>query len=483
MYNILQEKWIPVIGPGNRFEKTSLREVILRAQEYRELGETDSILECSLYRFLFTFVSDMVCSAYGGEEELEEIICELLREGAFPQEMFDHYLEVCGEDGVSFDIFDEKRPFMQNGEYVFEEGDTVSAAKLCPRAASGTNKLFQSHVAESDYQITFEEAAKYLLAYSPFNTPGGSGWGAGHFGAYPPVFTYVTGKSLFETILFNLIRNDGSDRPMSKPYWRTDMSNVSKGTEAPAFASYAAMQFPWRFVKLIPEDGFVRTMYYVPGYAIDKTRPDILPDPFATYLPGRKDGDRILFCAKESSIVWRNITGLFDLSSAPLVVRNYALLKESLDLDHISVVTYVTIVKDVHGTFTGAWKNEVSLPSEILDPSNTILEYMRIAITYAEKKCWSMHKAAEKAVGKEDYKSRKPLAETAFYSVCRNLFFNDFVPGLDESAIQALQKYQTAVTKTALDIYDKEIIESLSKMDDIRRAYEARRMLFDRKEG
>lgn len=479
MFNILQEKWIPLIKANGEFEKRSLKDTIVNAHMFQELAEYDSILECSLYRFLFTFVSDMVFTEHGHDEELEDIIEELLEGGTFPPEMLEHYLEKCEAEGVSFDIFDECRPFMQNGDYEYTDKDIVSVAKLSPRAASGTNKLFQNHTTESEFVFSYEESVMNLLAYSPFNTPGGSGWGSGHFGAYPPVFTYVCGESLFETLLFNMIENNGSDRPDHVPYWRMSMKGIKKGTEASTFSTYASMHYPWRFLKLIPAEGSVRQMYYVPGFSIDKNRPDIPKDPYATYLPGKKPDEEYLFCAKESSVAWRNITGVFDLTSAPLVVKNYRILKESLDLGHINVMTYVTIVKDVHGTFTGAWKNKVSLPSSVLDPGNSILDYMKMAIEYAEKKCWKLNKASEKAIGKEDYKSRKTSVEAIFYSSCRNLFFNDYVPQLGESENHLIEAWKNNITRTALNLFDEQIISSLIKMEDLKNAYDARRLLYD----
>lgn len=481
MFDVLEERWIPVLDRDHKKQNVSLETLICNAQTFSELAEPDSILECALYRFLFTFVSDMVFQSYGDDDEIEDIIEELYQKDGFSQEMFTSYVEFCRSEGTSFDLFDEVHPFMQNGAYSYTKDDVTSIAKINPRVASGTNKLFQCHTAELEAEVSLAEATKLLLAESPFNTPGGSGWGSNHFGAYPPLFSYVMGNNLYETLVFNIIENKGAERPDHLPYWRMSMNGAQRNEEAHVFSTHAAMQYPWRFTKLIPGEGnCVRQMYHTPGYKIEKTRPDILPDPFATYLKGKK-GESFLFCPKDADLAWKNISGIFDLASAPEVVVRYKDLKEILGLAHIDVASYVTVVKDVHGTYTGAWKNRVVLSTEVLDPAGKMLECMQTAIEYADSKLRVLTKSAEKVFGKEDFKSIKPAMEGRYNAACRSLFFDRFLPSLSDPSQEIFEKWTASVQRLVLEMYELFVIDAISGMEKIRTAYEQRKYLFDSK--
>ena len=484
MYNVLNEKWIPVTNMAGVFSNISLKEAILDAHQYRGLNETDSLLECALYRFLFTFVSDMVFCCHSQDVDMTDLIEKYLDAGSFSEDDFTKYVEKCHNEGVSFDLFDEKKPFMQNADYEYTENDIMSVATLCCRKASGSNKLFHDHEPEAAASISYEEALKHLIASSPFAVPKGRAGGTNQFGALPPLFAYVEGDSLFETLVANLIKNEGNNRPLNVPYWRMNMKGVKSKEAIPPFSTYAAMMCPVRFVKLIPENGHINKIYYVIGYKIDKDREDILVDPYVMQIE-KKDGEKFLFCPKVQSEVWKDISGVLDTKTAPAVINNYAEVANELELKTIQVIVYVTVMKNSKGTFAQTWKNQIRLPAEILEADNILLKTIKTAAERAETKCWAMLKAVEETLGKDDSKSIKPRMQESFYSTCGNKYFNDFLPNLkpdEKDNVELVNRWNEYIQNLASSIFDEFIIDKLTKMDDIHKAYQEKVRIFSKKD-
>ena len=65
------------------------------------------MVEYSVYRFLIVFLMDML------RPEDEEVLEELLDEGQFDWDTIQRYVRQCEQEGVSFDLFDSERPFLQ----------------------------------------------------------------------------------------------------------------------------------------------------------------------------------------------------------------------------------------------------------------------------------------------------------------------------------------------------------------------------------
>lgn len=165
---------------------------------------------------------------HSGEESLEEIVVKSVLEYE--------------AEGVSYDLFDEKRPFMQAPLDLFEkdskgERKIVNAGCLSPFRYTGMNNIFHYHgviqgVLENtpeQSRMSFPEYARSLMTYQALSTVGGSGYSPGIFTTFAPVFVFPEGKNLFETLLYMLPTWEGAEDERGIPAWRRDSYIIPKG--------------------------------------------------------------------------------------------------------------------------------------------------------------------------------------------------------------------------------------------------------------
>ena len=114
-FNVLDNEWIPVICADGSRQLLGIRQVLSRAHELVEISDPSPMEEYSIYRFLGLLLMD----ALRPEDEVD--IEELLSKGHFDMEKIESYISQCISEGVSFDLFDERRPFLQS---VFSQGES-----------------------------------------------------------------------------------------------------------------------------------------------------------------------------------------------------------------------------------------------------------------------------------------------------------------------------------------------------------------------
>ena len=106
-FQILTQPWIPVKELDGSMKELSLLETLERAHLLSEIQDPSPMVEYSVYRFLIVFLMDML------RPEDEEVLEELLDEGQFDWDTIQRYVRQCEQEGVSFDLFDSERPFLQ----------------------------------------------------------------------------------------------------------------------------------------------------------------------------------------------------------------------------------------------------------------------------------------------------------------------------------------------------------------------------------
>ena len=112
-FNVLDAPWIPVVASDGSRELLGIRETLRRAPELKEVSTVSPLEEFSIYRFLSVFLMDAL------RPKRVSAISTLLKQGMFDMDKIEEYISLCESEGVSFDLFDEKRPFMQSA-YVKE---------------------------------------------------------------------------------------------------------------------------------------------------------------------------------------------------------------------------------------------------------------------------------------------------------------------------------------------------------------------------
>lgn len=241
-FNLLDEPWIRVMRPDCSLSEVSLTDVILHAHEYEDLaGElpTQDIAVMRVILAVLHTVFDRV-DAEGVPEPLDEENAldrweELWDLKAFPEKPIRDYLTKWHD---RFWLFHPERPFFQVPEAVI--GTEYAAPKLNGEVSESSNKirLFSTRFGEPKENLSFSEAARWLINTNAFDDtsakPKGKNLpsvGAGWLGKLGLIVSQ--GRNLFETLMLNLVflKNDSSVWGKSKPVWELSIPRTTERSE------------------------------------------------------------------------------------------------------------------------------------------------------------------------------------------------------------------------------------------------------------
>lgn len=240
-FNLLDEKWILVRKSDCTTDELSLTDALLRSHEYTALSGELPTQDVSILRLLLA-VLHTVFSRYTPEGEYKPVSSaneamgrwETLWDGGkFPEKPIREYLESQHE---KFWLFHPERPFYQTK--AAEKGTEYMASKMNGVLSESSNKvrLFSSCAGKSKDTLTYSEAARWLLYVNSYDDTSakpsqeskskenklpspGAGW-LGKLGLIT-----VRGNSLFETLMFNFIVVEPSNREIwadEKPTWELE---------------------------------------------------------------------------------------------------------------------------------------------------------------------------------------------------------------------------------------------------------------------
>lgn len=240
-FNLLDEKWILVRKSDCTTDELSLTDALLRSHEYTALSGELPTQDVSILRLLLA-VLHTVFSRYTPEGEYKPVSSAneamsrwktLWDGGKFPEKPIREYLESQHE---KFWLFHPERPFYQTK--AAEKGTEYMASKMNGVLSESSNKvrLFSSCAGKSKDTLTYSEAARWLLYVNSYDDTSAkasqeskskenklpsiqAGW-LGKLGLIT-----VRGNSLFETLMFNFIVVEPSNREIwadEKPTWELE---------------------------------------------------------------------------------------------------------------------------------------------------------------------------------------------------------------------------------------------------------------------
>ena len=242
-FNLLTEPWVRVRRPDNTVQEVSLTDALLHAQDYVDLaGEMptqDAAVLRLLLAVLFTVFSRV--DAKGKPQPLAqsddalERWSELWQLGHFPAEPVRDYLEQWKD---RFWLFHPTHPFWQVPQAKI--GTEYGAAKLNGEMSESSNKLrlFPLYAGQSKEQLSYPQAARWLLCVNGYDDtsakPKGKGLpsvGAGWLGKIG--FIQAQGDNLYETLMLNLtlLRDSRECWGESKPCWELEEPKSAERTE------------------------------------------------------------------------------------------------------------------------------------------------------------------------------------------------------------------------------------------------------------
>ena len=421
-FNVLDQAWIPVVRMDGREELLGIRETLYRAHELRELSSASPLEEYGLYRFLGLFLMDAL------RPESEEDIEDLLELGRFDRETIEAYISLCRGEGVSFDLFDEERPFLQSKHDPAIDGEPKPVIVLDFTRASGNNHTHFDHTPNAA-AISPDKATRLLLATYLFCTAGAQGYPSG-VNAAPPYFGVIQGKNLFETLAYTLLPLDSISIPFGSPpvLWRRAAPVVPK-QEIGKTSWLLGMLFPTRRIHLIPnEEGTISSIYLCQGENF-VNKPS-WRDPYVTYRNG-KDG---FFPMRPSAdrAIWRNLCDIVNVpgKQAEQLLTLYCRM-------HTQNAVNLTLygVETSNASYLGIYRHSLSFPTALAENADTV-DALRFCIVSAE----TLAKALRKALSQIEVlpESAVSVAVQQYYQGCETLFWQfcgkaaECKPGKDE---------------------------------------------------
>lgn len=329
-FDVLTQGWIPVVDQKNRLKKLGIIETLKNAHDLKEISDASAMVEYSLYRFLSIFLMDALRPK--NTVDLED----MLEDGAFDAKRIDEYVSLCRREGVTFDLFDQERPFLQTPYKSSWDKNLKSVTELDYTFPHGNNHTHYDHRDGTAISLQYDEAARLLLPAQWFCTAGVQGYPS-NVSASPPFYTVVKGVNLFETLVYSLSVTSRIDIPFDNPpvLWR-NLEPVEPKKEVTRTSWLFGMLFPARRITLIPqEDGVVSQVYLSQG--MNFTAKESWNDSFVTYRYN-KEG-RAPWRPNQEKAVWRNMNDLIDVKGkkAPYILGQFFELDKDLEFASISL--------------------------------------------------------------------------------------------------------------------------------------------------
>ena len=346
-YSVLTEPVIPVLWPNGTSSAVGIREVFLRAHEIRDIQGETPLERYALLRLLIAFAMDMLHPRTSYERR------DLLDEGCFDQAVFDQYIALCEQDGPRFDLFDPDHPFMQS-KYD-EELDAKAekpVASIVHSLPSGNNPVFIDHRYETEYALPYEKALCKLCSAYLFCVAGLAGPKKDNFPSSvnnrPPFYVTIVGKSLFETIIWNMLSESElrNSTIIGKAPWRTEYF-IQPYEKVNDISFIDGLTWMSRRITLISDrDGYIRKIYYQAGKDFIGNRKWV--DPYVPRITNSKTFEKENLVPKLGREFWQDAGSLLYESNQnngtqPQIITCLSnILDDTASYVHIRVVGLVT---------------------------------------------------------------------------------------------------------------------------------------------
>ncbi|MDO4516617.1 MAG: type I-E CRISPR-associated protein Cse1/CasA [Bacillota bacterium] len=402
-FNVLTNPWIPTLDQDGITKELSLLETLERAHELQGIQAASPLVEYSVHRFLILFLMDMI------RPEDESAIEDLLEEGQFDPDLLSDYIDQCNREGVSFDLFDEERPFLQTPYVKAWDREAKPISTLDYTVPNGNNHIhFDHRRKESCY--TPGKALRMLLAAQLFCTTGAQGYPSNVNGA-PPWFALIQGENLFQTLVFGMIGTDAIPVPFDTPpvCWRNKEAVPPK--EAVGKTSWLyGMLFPARRIHLLADESgeTVSKVYFTQGLNYRET--NTWTDPHVTYRI-TKNG-RSNWKPNDDETIWRNLNNLVDGQNAPQILSQRKRLYVGSQEFH--VVLYGVQTELGQMVYLRQQRHDLRLPVHLIGNEDAV-KFISRYIALAKR----LGKALFQSLNQEEVAKEIRLeAQQQFYGVC-----------------------------------------------------------------
>jgi CRISPR system Cascade subunit CasA len=316
-FNLIEQPWIPCIGPDGKSITYGIRETLLKAHELREICDDSPLVTVALHRLLLA----ILYRVEGGPCDFRSWK-RLYARGLFVAKNLSEYLNRWHEQ---FWLVADSHPFFQLEE--LETKKPAPVTRLVHECASGNNAtLFDHCVDEEETDWGAEQSARSLVACQAFALGFGKS-GSAKIGGKEETLPYsadaialrgmniwLQGSTLFDTLMANLVPTQDNSLPpweMDEPHKYRDRV---RGKDRVAIASRGIVdRLTWqsRLIRLLPNDGTFSRMYFTQGRSADKSP----GDPMKVYRTSREEGVSPLSLSS-SKAAWRDAHSILTIPVA-----------------------------------------------------------------------------------------------------------------------------------------------------------------------
>lgn len=207
-YNLLDEKWIPVLWNDGRSSRVGIRVALEQAGQIRQVALASPLDLFAVHRFMLTLLYWKADLAAGVQQVRES----LLTNRKVPSALLDSIKK----EAQCFDLFDRESPFLQEAPVPNEKKESEkSAGSLFAELATGTNIAHFHHGDDENLRLCRPCAVLGMLRVVPWTQSGGAGLSPSIHNA-PPIMALAMGDNLATTLGLNLVPLKSE---AGKPQW------------------------------------------------------------------------------------------------------------------------------------------------------------------------------------------------------------------------------------------------------------------------
>lgn len=437
-FDVLERPWIPVVLQDGTRQEMGIRQVLTHAHELQEISEASPLEEYSLYRFLGLFLMDAL------RPRRESSIQTILQTGHFDMDVIEQYIKQCRDEGVSFDLFDEERPFLQSKYDSALDGQSKPVSVLDCTIPSGNNHTHFQH--QRPDKMSPDKAAVLLLTTYWFCTAAAQGYPSGVYGA-PPYFGVIKSANLFETLVNLLIPINRIGISFDEPpvFWRRTLPVAPKAS-VPTTSWLQGLLFPTRRISLIPDaEGNIARVYLSQGE--NYVNKESWRDPYVTY----RNNDETIFPLRPHADVpiWRNYCDIIDIpgNHASFMINVYRTLHGDEDV-HLTLYG----VETSQASYLSVQRHDLTIPMKLARAES--VDLLTNCIDVAQR----LSRALNGALRDIEVvpQTNVSAAVQSYNKYCEDRFWTLCLDACNEASTESvlLEAFCSDISKSVLQIFD-----------------------------
>ncbi len=460
-YDVLKEPWIPVQKASGQSDILSLYDTFAQAHTIKQVNCDSPLETCAVLRFLIAFAMD----AYGCSGKLKNVFARkaIYQQETFDEDVFQTYIDLCKEEGVSFDLFDEKRPFLQ-AIYDPEKDDEkrISVTNLFHSLPSGNNHVHFDHTMADSRAFSPSECLRGLLACQLFATSMAGGYPSS-VNDTPCFYVFLEGDTLFQTIVLSMVSIKESPEESTQDImpiaWRNrDIITSQKYADVSMLAGLTWQ--PRRVTLIAHEDGSVREMYYQPGKNFNPNGRWL--DPHVTFLKNKKE-EFYTLKPKQGRAPWRDV-GAYAMSQNDQACRPALILKNASKIKTNPVmVSLLTLgVATDNAKCLGWFWDRIHVPFCILNDMERANQ-LRMDLAFCEEVASLLKNALKNML--TAFRSKAVMNgiveefEAKYFHEMHQFFFPTYMEALSQ-----VDTTQSGFEEQVIDLTNKKIIQTTDRL-------------------